>query len=73
MFIFRLIFGTLYPAYASYKAVKTRNVKEYVSKEIKKNRTVGLGWDRDGTKLGMGQNLKVAALNSDAANALEML
>ncbi len=25
-----LIFGTLYPAYASYKAVKTRNVKEYV-------------------------------------------
>lgn len=25
-----LIFGTLYPAYASYKAVKTKNVKEYV-------------------------------------------
>ncbi|XP_006825942.1 receptor expression-enhancing protein 1-like [Saccoglossus kowalevskii] len=25
-----LVFGTLYPAYASYKAVKTRNVKEYV-------------------------------------------
>ena len=23
--------GTLYPAYASYKAVKTKNVKEYVS------------------------------------------
>ena len=27
----RLVFGTLYPAYASYKAVKTKNVKEYVS------------------------------------------
>lgn len=27
----RLIFGTLYPAYSSYKAVKTKNVKEYVS------------------------------------------
>ena len=29
---FRLVFGTLYPAYASYKAVKTKNVKEYVSR-----------------------------------------
>ncbi|XP_047369872.1 uncharacterized protein LOC124957152 isoform X3 [Vespa velutina] len=28
--IFRLVFGTLYPAYASYKAVRTQNVKEYV-------------------------------------------
>ena len=26
-----LAFGTLYPAYSSYKAVKTKNVKEYVS------------------------------------------
>ncbi|KAI5741131.1 hypothetical protein M8J76_010628 [Diaphorina citri] len=25
-----LIFGTLYPAYASYKAVKTKDIKEYV-------------------------------------------
>lgn len=32
--IFRLLFGTLYPAYASYKAVKTKNVKEYVSTQI---------------------------------------
>lgn len=29
--IFRLVFGNLYPAYASYKAVRTKNVKEYVS------------------------------------------
>ncbi|KAK0152412.1 Receptor expression-enhancing protein 2 [Merluccius polli] len=27
---FSLAFGTLYPAYSSYKAVKTKNVKEYV-------------------------------------------
>ena len=31
---FRLVFGTLYPAYASYKAVKTKNVKEYVSTKL---------------------------------------
>jgi hypothetical protein len=30
--LFRLVFGTLYPSYASYKAVRTKNVKEYVSK-----------------------------------------
>ena len=32
--IFRLVFGTLYPAYASYKAVRTKNVKEYVSNNL---------------------------------------
>jgi len=31
IFNFSLVLGTLYPAYASYKAVKTKNVKEYVS------------------------------------------
>ncbi|MBN3323731.1 REEP1 protein, partial [Atractosteus spatula] len=30
MCFFRLIFGTLYPAYSSYKAVKSKDVKEYV-------------------------------------------
>ena len=29
--IFRLVLGNLYPAYSSYKAVRTKNVKEYVS------------------------------------------
>lgn len=27
---YRLVFGTLYPAYSSYKAIKTKNVREYV-------------------------------------------
>lgn len=35
--IFRLVFGTLYPAYASYKAVRTKNVKEYVSEDCKQD------------------------------------
>lgn len=33
-FFSRLIFGTLYPAYYSYKAVKSKDIKEYVSKEV---------------------------------------
>lgn len=30
----RLIFGTLYPAYSSYKAVKSKDVREYVSMHL---------------------------------------
>lgn len=29
--LLRIVFGTLYPAYSSYKAVKSRDLKEYVS------------------------------------------
>ena len=35
--IFRLFLGTLYPAYASYKAVRTKNVREYVSYPVHNN------------------------------------
>ena len=28
---FKLTFATVYPAYCSYKAVRTKNVKDYVS------------------------------------------
>ncbi|NXA27558.1 REEP1 protein, partial [Ibidorhyncha struthersii] len=33
-FFSRLIFGTLYPAYYSYKAVKSKDIKEYVSNKV---------------------------------------
>ena len=29
--VYRLVLGTLYPAYASYKAIRNKNVDEYVS------------------------------------------
>lgn len=40
--VFRLVFGTLYPAYSSYKAVKSRDLKEYVSTRAR----VFSGWER---------------------------
>lgn len=34
VFYHSLLFGTLYPAYCSFKAVKSKNVKEYVSTQF---------------------------------------
>lgn len=31
---YSLVFGTLYPSYASYKAIKNKDIKEYVSLHI---------------------------------------
>ncbi|KAK3564990.1 hypothetical protein QTP86_032451 [Hemibagrus guttatus] len=40
-----LAFGTLYPAYSSYKAVKTKNVKEYETRwKGSKARSIGAGF-----------------------------
>lgn len=38
----RLIFGTLYPAYYSYKAVKSKDIKEYVSSTL--GSELGVNW-----------------------------
>lgn len=42
--IFRLILGTLYPAYASYKAVRNKDVKDYVSNFEIYKKFLFLGW-----------------------------
>lgn len=39
----RLIFGTLYPAYYSYKAVKSKDIKEYVSSTLEWGK-LGVNW-----------------------------
>lgn len=39
----RLVFGMLYPAYASYKAVKTKNIREYVSVAVGRRAWFRLG------------------------------
>lgn len=40
----RLVFGMLYPAYASYKAVKTKNIREYVSVAVGSGGGYGRTW-----------------------------
>lgn len=43
----RLIFGTLYPAYYSYKAVKSKDIKEYVSEAAHWGRVAQREWWRN--------------------------
>lgn len=43
----RLIFGTLYPAYYSYKAVKSKDIKEYVSEASHWGQVAECKWWRD--------------------------
>lgn len=49
----RLIFGTLYPAYYSYKAVKSKDIKEYVSEASHCGWVAQCGWWRN-TSLSLG-------------------
>lgn len=49
--LFRLVFGMLYPAYASYKAVKTKNIREYVSVGVGKRAWLRCG---DSSRRGCG-------------------
>lgn len=50
----RLIFGTLYPAYSSYKAVKSKDIKEYVSSTFggRGGGGDGVRWGKLGVKCG---------------------
>lgn len=64
--LFRLVFGMLYPTYASYKAVKTKNIREYVSAGVGRRAQLRWGDHSLGGVVGFGEvgESELASLSS---------